>query len=99
MAAFSSDGHRGSVAPTRARRLVAGPFILGQMRGVGGPYIAYFVANGAIDMSPPAPADIQVTHTTPTRRSALYVPLFVLLGFWGTWCRRRHRHRHFRIAG
>ena len=40
--------------------------------------------------SPPVPADVQVTHTTPTRRSALYSPLPVPLGHWGTRCRRCH---------
>ena len=82
--------------PWCARRLVAGPFALGTNQGCWGRvYFVYFVAIGAMDKSPPAPTDVQVTHTTPTRRSALYAPLFVRWVSGGPGihnCRRRcHR--------
>ena len=84
MVAFSSGGHRGSLATVRTP-LGCGSIRPGIWIGGGGVFIfAVFVTFAVINDSPPAPADVQVTHTTPTRRSALYAPLPVVLGVWGT---------------
>jgi hypothetical protein len=83
MVAFSSSRHRGSLATVHAP-LGAGPFIPVLELGGWGVYFVHLVIFEAINNNPPAPADVQVTHTTPTQRLALYAPLVILLGHWGT---------------
>ena len=53
---------------------------------------AHFVAFGLKNDTPFTPVDTQVTHTTLTRRSALYTPLSCLLGVWGPCIRRCRCH-------
>jgi len=48
--------------------------------GLQGYLAAHFVAFGPKNNTPFAPVDIQVTHTTLTRRPVLYAPLSV---YWG----------------
>ena len=85
MVTFSSGGHCGSLATVHTL-LGCGSICPGIWIGGGGVFIfAVFITFAVINDSPPAPADIQVMHTMPTQRLALYAPLPVVLGVWGTW--------------
>jgi hypothetical protein len=70
--------------PRRARRLVAHPFVPA-LENRGGVSVGFVSSVLGPQIIPPAPVPEQVTHTVPTRRSALYAPLPVYwgVGGWG----------------